>query len=1402
LPNGDRAIDYVIDTLGRTIDFAYQNSSLVKVRQCRNASCTESPDTWYNFIKIDYVEVFVSTNFGTMTTDPTTITSVWLPSRIDYPTGHNYRFYYTSYAQMYLIEKWAPTVTGQGNERRIAYTYYNIPTKTTSYPGVSSPAVTVDTNAQTDSPRFTQRKEQAESWNGGNEAIYNYEFAADNSYSKITDPIGRIFRTDFYTYGSPVGLLYTQKVFANSTTYPSSPLKTTTFTWGWDTGFSYLPNVWPSKIEIVDNQGYRRATGYSYNTTTINGVALPENLDEYQNDGVTVYRRTKTTYSNNTNYTSRHIYGLPTTVEVFSGPGTTLIAKNTFSYDEASYFDTTGYTATNHDAANYGTGFTWRGNLTTVTQFEVPGVGSRAVSHTKYDMTGMVSAVYDGANHVTQLYYADNYSNKPGGVGETHALVTKIKDPDSYWNGAQYNYYTGLVTQGYHIQGTSGAGAQENTVTYGYDSADRLNAINQPAGHGGQMTRAYWDNWLAVATYTLIDAGKTRYNFIAYTRAGQTRWYGGDHPDGVSGKYWMQQFAYDAVGRTTSVSNLTAIDGNYSPNHPEWDEDYYFGWLYTTISYDELDRRTFVTRPDSHTVQYRYTGCGCAGSSTVTVTDERGKKRKVVYDFLGRLAEAHDLTSAGATYGKAVYSYDTRDLLTTIAHYNSGSAHQDRTFGYDGYGRLQIQTTPEGGTVSYDYYADDLVWHAYDPRGINATFTYNNRHLLTDVNYSDSTPDVHYNYGEYGERTLMEEKNGATVIASTSYGYDTYKRLQTETRSFQGLSGSYSLSYTYNYVDAPKRITYTVGAWSKNVNYDYNYAGSLAGVGTNLIGTNPNDTTNVASGFDYRAFPALQSVNYGNTRKMTLGYNQLRSQMTSLQVKRNDGTDPIINLGYDYYNGGGGSNGNNGRIRHIDDYLDGLFSADFGYDDHNRLTSYGPNHQRSYTYDEWGNLRTVSSTTGGGEAPSYTLSYANNATGAPLNNRINNAGYSYDQAGNMTSDGNVSYTYDAANRLKTAGTGNSCDYDGDGRKVKQVSGGYPLYYLWSSVLGEPVVELDSLGGVYRVYVYSPGGQMIALQSYDYQFYWVHGDHLGSGRKLTNTSGTVVYRAEFDPHGQTLYEWASGGATFLNSHKFTGYERDWATNLNCAKARAYYHNRGRFMQADPLGVGAADATNPQSLNRYSYVGNDPANYVDPNGLRYILVCNRVWENGESSENCFWVDVPEWGWTEPRDPGIGGGGGQAHQQQQDNRTDCQRFADMVEQIANDASGVEDFFDRMARTFTAANNSSVGEMRRTANNALPAGRPIFGSSGFKQQFRDPSNQVRHFVGGLIAGFRLGHVPALTFMNSREMAGVDDADIALNSESTWMGHNYGAHPGSKAHDAYGGYRKLANAIRRRICE
>jgi RHS repeat-associated protein len=1193
--NGDIAIDYAIDTLGRTIDFYYESNRLRKIRQNRDGA-------WYDYAVIDYAPVTMSVNFVGVTLDPGTIGGnvVWLPSRVDYPTGENYRFYYTSYAQMYLVEKWVPAISAQGAERRVGYTRYNLP----SYNGQSYPAnplVTADAGAQNRCPTFTQRKEWAENWNDGNEASYNYEFAADGSYSKLTDPAGRVYRTDFHSTENIF------KVFSSESSYNNGngvPLKTVTMTYLTYGAFLVTP-IAISEIKIQDEVSTKRtAIDYNFDLT-------PSDVKEYLSDGQTVYRRTHIDYNTDTTYLNRNIIGLPKDRYVYDGSDK-LIAKTSFSYDEGHLFmDASADGVIQHDNSYNGGFILGRANLTTVTQYAVDGDGAvgapRALGmRKKYDSNGNVRVVYDPENRPTSAEMTDNFTNKPSGLGQTHGMPTVIIDADGFRNGAKYNYHTGLPVQSYHLSGSTPV----NVTSFSYTTGDRIQSVTRP--DGGNTSWTYWDNWLARAQYTLIDVGKQQYGFVAWDGAGNTRWQGADHPEAVSGKFSIQRFFYDNMGRVTDMSNVTASDGALTPLDGE-------NWYYTSIVYDSLDRPSRIYRQD-HTptvtggyVQYDYTGCGCSGGSTMTVTDELGKKRKVSYDFLGRLAEAHELFANGTTYSKVVYGYTLLDRLQKIEHYNGGSAMQERTFGYDNYGRLQSETSPEAGTVSYGYTPDDLIQTVTDARGISATFGYNNRRLITQVNYSDAdTPDVFYDYGEYGERRWMEERNnsGAT-LGKTTYDYWPDIKLKSETRQFEtpgnplppgasGVmqSGVYKLNYVWNLADRLNQVTVTVNGWVKNINFGWNSAGGVTGVGTNIIGAEPNATSNVVGGLQYRGFGGVRGMNFGaNPRKMEVSWDLRRQQMTRIKVMRTDNTDPIVDQEYDYYTGPNGQN--NGRIQRVTDYLDAAYSATYSYDDINRLSAITAGaYSRAYTFDEWGNLRALAAT-GGGETGSYTLNYASNASGAPATNRI--SGHGYDAAGNLTNDGSI-YAYDAGSRLKSVnGTSVTYGYDGDGRRVKnQVSPCGPIYYyLWSSALGQVMAEINGGdGSVYRAYVYSPGGQMLAEQSYDGQFYWTHKDHLGSGRKLTNSSGTVVYRGEFDPHGQAILE--VGEETYLNSRKFAGYERDWATNLDNANARIFSHNRGRFIQPDPLGFLSIDPAKPQSLNAYSYVYNDPANFVDPTG----------------------------------------------------------------------------------------------------------------------------------------------------------------------------------------------------------
>ena len=166
--------------------------------------------------------------------------------------------------------------------------------------------------------------------------------------------------------------------------------------------------------------------------------------------------------------------------------------------------------------------------------------------------------------------------------------------------------------------------------------------------------------------------------------------------------------------------------------------------------------------------------------------------------------------------------------------------------------------------------------------------------------------------------------------------------------------------------------------------------------------------------------------------------------------------------------------------------------------------------------------------------------------------------------------------------------------------MRKVESGATSYYVYSSMLGAAAFELTGTGGVQRVHVIT-GGKEVAQQATDGAFYWLHTDHLGTPRKMTNTTGVTVYRGEFDPHGNPLLEWSVIGNPNLNNKKFTGYERDNAAGLDFAQARHYKFGRGRFMQPDPSGLASANKRDPQSLNRFSYTGNDPINFNDRTGL---------------------------------------------------------------------------------------------------------------------------------------------------------------------------------------------------------
>jgi RHS repeat-associated protein len=103
----------------------------------------------------------------------------------------------------------------------------------------------------------------------------------------------------------------------------------------------------------------------------------------------------------------------------------------------------------------------------------------------------------------------------------------------------------------------------------------------------------------------------------------------------------------------------------------------------------------------------------------------------------------------------------------------------------------------------------------------------------------------------------------------------------------------------------------------------------------------------------------------------------------------------------------------------------------------------------------------------------------------------------------------------------------------------------------------------------------------------------HSDHLGSTTAITDATGRVLQLLEYDPWGQVVKDIGDNYAHY----RYTGQEYDPEIGLYNYKARLYAAGIGRFISADPI---VSDPANPQALNRYAYVLNNPMNLIDPSG----------------------------------------------------------------------------------------------------------------------------------------------------------------------------------------------------------
>jgi RHS repeat-associated protein len=870
--------------------------------------------------------------------------------------------------------------------------------------------------------------------------------------------VGREVHTEFYDAG---GSLLRQ---SDQTWEQRAPV-------GWWTGSpddapSNDPRVSETVTRLENNLTTKTTYGYdpdvSYNSRT--------DVYEYDYGGGSpsgLLRHTHTDHVTAASYTALPIDGgaylrnLPSQQWVSNDiSGANKVSLTVYSYDEFSLAPCPNIVG--HDPA-YTTGYTTRGNVTSVTRYANAAAGTGAItSSSHYDIAGNVISTTDPLGNISTVSYADSFSDL-NNSRNTYAFPTStasaVPDPSGLFGSATpltaasvYDFSTGLVTKATDANGVAsnfdytdpldrprqgvyavGTAAQAQT-TIAYDDTNRVVTVTSDQS-------AYGDNLLK---------GQTVYDGLGRTI--ETRKYE------TATAYISSTTLYDALGRANLVSRPSRGQGAITD-----------GWART--SFDALGRVTEVAT-FAGAAQPTTTGtsascannASCTGSvttsysgNTVTVTDQKGKQRRSVSDALGRLVRVDEpdkstgnLDDAGGSPVQPTsYFYDA---LGNLRRVDQGG--QYRFFMYDSLSRLIRAKNPEQGALStdadfpamtdstsgvsngqwslaYNYDASGNLVKRKDARGVVTSYGYDALNRPTTVRYADSvlgssnhTKDVDRHYdgavngkGRFNYFDWDQNGNNSRFDSHLSVDqYDAMGRPLACTQHFftNGVaSAAFTVQRTYDLAGHALTETYPS---VHTVSYSYDSAGRLADSGAQpAFSGNLGDGVlrTYASQVTYDQSGGMSQERFGTDMLLyhKLLYNS-RAQLAEIRVGLYPLTDPthgtswergaIINQ-YSSAGWGATSSGhdNNGNLREQDIFIPNIDGA--GYD---QSGNFGLATQ-TFSYDYLNRL-----------------SAASESSAAPWTQ-----GYVYDRWGNRTIDQNVTtgtphkpqYTVDAAtNRLGVA----------------------------------------------------------------------------------------------------------------------------------------------------------------------------------------------------------------------------------------------------------------------------------------------------------------------------------------------------------------------------------------------
>ena len=372
-----------------------------------------------------------------------------------------------------------------------------------------------------------------------------------------------------------------------------------------------------------------------------------------------------------------------------------------------------------------------------------------------------------------------------------------------------------------------------------------------------------------------------------------------------------------------------------------------------------------------------------------------------------------------------------------------------------------------------------------------------------------------------------------------------------------------------------------------------------------------------ANSFSYTASGGIAQMRLGNGKWETAKFNN-RLQVTELGLGASSVDGGTWKVNYDYgelnTDGSVDTSKNTGNIARQTLSFSGLanpFVQSYKYDSLYRLkeakeTPSGNsinNWIQNWDYDRYGNRTGFTQNIAGNTT-------VTNPTIDTNTNRFTIAGtnFQYDLNGNIIRDAEArQFTFNGDNKQTQVKDINNVVvgtyfYDGEGKRIKKVTNTETTVFVYSS--GKLVAEYSTAT--------PPANPTINYTTTD---------HLGSPRVITDGLGQVKSRRDFMPFGEELTINVGARSAALNygstdnvRQKFTGYIKDSETNLDFAEARMYENHFGRFTAVDPL-LASGKSANPQTFNRFIYVGNNPMLRTDPTGQDWFKRYNeetKRWE----------------------------------------------------------------------------------------------------------------------------------------------------------------------------------------------